>query len=1017
MPGCLSDDELRQYHAGLLPEEQRAWLEAHMAACPSCVERGDAFSQRRDTQRTEHPVGAGPPAPEHLLDVGAAALPAFAVDGYDHLRELHRGGQGVVYQAIQQTTKRKVAVKVLLEGAGASRAAQRRFEREIELVAQLKHPNIISIFHSGRTRDGRQFCVMDYVRGLRLDEHVRQRKPALRGLLELFATICDAVAYAHQRGIIHRDLKPSNILVDAQAMPKVLDFGLAKQLVGPVETLASMTGQVFGTLPFLSPEQVRGNPEEIDTRTDIYALGVILYHLLTGQYPYPVEGQLAEVISHIAETPPTPPSRSWTAEHGLIAAQSGAAQCPIDHELETIVLKALAKDRERRYQSANEFARDIRHYLAGEPIDAKRDSTWYVLKKTLQRYKLPVTMAAVLLLVITAAMFTSVALWKQAAAERDQKESALQDARDQREAAEQAQRAEEEQRRLAEERETEARIEAERANTVIDFVQEMLGAANPFKSNDPDYTVRQMLDNFSAGLGDQLAGEPEVDATIRYTIGTAYKGLGAYDKAEEHLRAALQIRRQTYTGDHPNVALSLSNVGSLLRQMGKPDEAERLFRESLEMYRRLHGEEHRRVATLLGNIAGVYFDRGEFEKSEQVYRESLATLRELLGDQHADVASALDSLALVLTESGDLNSAEPLLREAITIHRKLHGDDSPETGNTLNSLASLLYNKRDFAAAEPIYREALAMTRKYLGEDHPTVSGCRTNLASVLQSLGKYDEAEPFAREALASFRRTFGDDHPNVALSHNSLAAILYKKGDMEGAESNYRTALAIFREVLGNEHPTLATILTNLAILLETNGDLDGAEPLYREALAIRQNAFGDDHAQVVAAMSNVADVHRKKRKFAKAEELYRLVLPSDRRLLGKRHRTTASTLCNLGIVLNNQQKYDEAEIFLREGLEIRRAILPPDHWLIPDTMSVFGEVLLGLEKYEEAESVLIDAYEQFQRLSDVPQATVRKQRAITRIADLYDASNRPDQAAEWRARLQPVTTAPAATPAPSN
>ncbi len=324
--------------------------------------------------------------------------------GYEVMRELSRGGQGIVYQAIQAHTKRLVAIKVLRGGAGASKSARLRFEREVELVARLQHPNIISIFHSGVTGDDRQFYVMDYVRGVPLQRYVQEKQQTLEDALRLFATVCDAVQLAHRHGIIHRDLKPSNILVDLDGKPHVLDFGLAKWVATPVETAISLTDDVVGTLPYMSPEQAAGGPGALDVRTDVYSLGVLLYELLTGGFPYPVAGRTADILRHIAETPAVPPSRQWNRARGIAQRSRRPVrpgECPLDAEVQTIVLQALAKERTRRYASAGELADDVRRYLAGEPIQARRDSltylAWARARRVLRRQPLTATVGGLVL--------------------------------------------------------------------------------------------------------------------------------------------------------------------------------------------------------------------------------------------------------------------------------------------------------------------------------------------------------------------------------------------------------------------------------------------------------------------------------------------------------------------------------------------------------------------------------------------------------------------------------------------
>jgi serine/threonine protein kinase len=470
----IGDDALIAAHPELLPElrEQLEFLRAVELARDAAPAQ-TAISDRETTC----------PSATSLMDesdLESTTLASDAVPGYRVLREISRGGQGVVFEATQLGTKRNVAIKVLHAGTAATSAARRRFEREVELVAHLTHPNIISIFHSGVTPDGRDFYVMDYVEGMPLRDWVRERKPPLEDVLRLFGAICDAVQYAHQRGVLHRDLKPSNILIADETMaraatggatatektgtrsgmqaapvstsgtrrkadvartavtersaapqPKILDFGLARSLLPGEEEALTLSDQVLGTLPYMSPEQAAGHTGELDTRTDVYALGVILYELLTGVYPYPVAGKLMEVLRHIAETPPTPPTAVWKRESGVAGRSRGGAvggACPIDDEIQTIVLKALSKERERRYQSAGEMARDVGRYLSGDPIEAKRDSTWYVLRKLARRNAAATTMVASVAVILIGSAIISAFFYQgaqQELARRTEREAAL----------------------------------------------------------------------------------------------------------------------------------------------------------------------------------------------------------------------------------------------------------------------------------------------------------------------------------------------------------------------------------------------------------------------------------------------------------------------------------------------------------------------------------------------------------------------------------------------------------------
>ncbi|MBN2448677.1 MAG: serine/threonine protein kinase, partial [Phycisphaerae bacterium] len=484
--------------------------------------------------------------------------------GYDDLRELGRGGQGVVYTAVQVSTKRDVAIKLLLDGAWASDDRRRRFEREIDLIAALRHPNIVRLYDSGVTDEGYPYYVMEYIEGMCLDEMIgvaatasrqqfddsldarvlppRDPQPLLkpRPILEVVAKVADAVHYAHQRGVIHRDLKPSNIRIDAEIEPQVLDFGLAKSALGvglsDVTAPMSHTGEFMGSLPWASPEQAEGVPDKIDLRTDIYSLGVMLFQLLTGQFPYGVTGSFREVLDNILHTEPRRPSH---------------VRKQIDDDVDTIVLKCLTKEPERRYQTAGELATDIRHYLAGEPIEAKRDSTLYNLRKTMRRYQYAARLIGVFTIIAIGTAIVTARLWIQAVESRQLAEDRLV-------AVEKAR---------AEVVEARDRAERERnqALAINRFLTRML--ESPMTSGR-EARVAEVLDQAAREVEQSRALEPDIEATLRATIGSAYYTLGMYPEAGEQLRRALEIRRKAHGEENAEVAASLRDLALFLCDTG-----------------------------------------------------------------------------------------------------------------------------------------------------------------------------------------------------------------------------------------------------------------------------------------------------------------------------------------------------------------------------------------------------------------------------------------------------------------
>ncbi len=782
--------------------------------------------------------------------VGASlALPA-QFGHYRILRAIGEGGMGTVYEAEQEKPRRTVALKVIRPGF-ASPHALRRFEQESQVLGHLQHPGIAQIYEAGTTDAGygpQPFFAMEFIRGRTLLEHAEAARLGTRARLELFVKVCDAVQHAHEKSIIHRDLKPGNIMVDASGQPKVLDFGVARATDSDLQaTMQTDVGQLVGTLPYMSPEQVAADPSLLDLRSDVYALGVVLYELLAGQRPYAIDKMmLHEAVRVIREEDPAPLSSIDKSLRG---------------DVETIVARALEKEKERRYASAADLAADIRRFLSHQPIVARRPSATYQLGKFARRNR--VLMGGVVTVFVVMAVGAGLSTWQAVRATRAEQLARTNEAT----ARSEAERAQREADR--------AKQEALKAEAVNMFLRDMLGSANPKNVTREDLvkgrevTVVQVLAEAVKRLdAGTLKDQPVIEAAVRQTIGNTYKDLGEYSAAETNLRIALDIRGNVLGEDHAEVAESLDGLAGLLSIQGKLSEAEPLSRQALAIRVKAFGEEHPDVAKSLNNLAELLASEGKAEEAEAMYRRALAMERALLGQEHRDVATTLHNLATLLQSQGRPAEAEPLFREALAMRRALVGDEHPDVASTLHSLAFLLKAQGQLGEAEGVMREVVAIRRKQMGSDHSFLAASLTNLAVILRDEGKLADAEPLIREALAIQRKALGADHADVGASLYNLAKLLQAQGRLADAEPIAREALANHRRVLPANHPTLAAVMCGLGSVLTDLGKADEAEPMLREAMGILDNSLPKGDWQRAQAKSLLGGAILGQGKFAEAE-----------------------------------------------------------------------------------------------------------------------------------------------------
>ncbi len=788
-----------------LPTESRAAYLARECGTDELLRREveSLFDQPTGTGRILTPDGpAGEISRQLLSAIPAPPTMPEQIGAYRILGVLGTGGMGIVYRALQKAPiRREVALKLARGDIGGLGVAA-RFEAERQVLAQMEHPNIARVLEAGADEAGRPYFVMELVRGVPITEFCEANSLELRERLELLRPVCLAVQHAHQKGIIHRDLKPSNILVtieDEAPCPKLIDFGVAKAVNEPTEQAAALTreGQLIGTLEYMSPEQIEGGFTKVDARSDIYALGVVLYELVSGELPYDIRGRPAlEALKTIIAKPPQRLAGRVT--------RSGR----LDGELEAIVLKALAKEPDRRYTSAGALAEDLERYLTKQPILARPPTAVYQLSKLVARHTWACAAAmAVLLLLVGFAVAMSV-----------QREIAVRERRS--------------------------------AEAVSGFLQGLL-SGNHIEQHGKDVTLVDVL-AVGSGLVDQLAAAPQAQAEVQRTLGEAYYTLGLYEEAELHMRASLSDLEAASHDDPLRLVNDVNALAELLVHRGKFAAADTLLRQALAFEASVGDSGRIHFARSKNLLANALARGGRAAEAEPLHRAAVETCIRALGDTAEIVASFRNDLAVFLWEQGKLAEADPLYRQAIETYRRLHGDCHTDVATIIANHAVLLTEMGRLREAEAAHRATLACRRSLLGDEHAMIGLGLMSLGVCLESQAKYLEAAKECRTGGEILRRSLGEDHPWTGLSLWVLARNHHACGHYAEAESLYKGALATQRRIHPPGHREIAETQVWLAMLWLDTGRTAEAEPALREGLVALQAALPAGHWSVGVAQN---------------------------------------------------------------------------------------------------------------------------------------------------------------------